>query len=229
MMRRVFFVTFVLIAACALQCAKDYNPYENSLNAQVLVAPDSCSFDVTGDTVPVFTTHTVALYTVVREKIDSFSLHADHNRYWTDTTIRPPFKKASYLFSLSFYDTGKTTIAITTHRTNREDFSMTPPISLVVRSPLAQKDIMTTVGAPCTLSTPALGDRDIYYYWSFVSDTIKSPFSNNPEEYPDITMAGTIQTGMLWVADTLGRYQSPATPFTFYFTQPNHLNTSHVL
>ena len=218
----------MLIAACVLQCAKDYNPFENYLNAQVLVSPDSCSFDVAGDTVPIFSTQTIALYTVVREKIDSFSLHADNNRYWTDTTITPPFKKAMYFFSLSFYDTGKTTVSVTTHWTNREDFSMTPPLSLVVRSPLAQKDIVTTVGAPCTLSTPSIGDRDIYYYWSFVSDTIKSPFSNNPDEYPTIAMVGTMQTGMLWVADTLGRYQSPACPFSFQFTQPNSLNASHV-
>jgi ligand-binding SRPBCC domain-containing protein len=186
-------------------------------NAQVHVLTDSCSFEITGDTVAVFTTQSIALFTTVREKLSSFSLHADKNRFWTDTTITPPFKEETYFFNLSFYDTGHSTISISTRRTNGDVFIMSPGISLQVASPLRQRKILQTYGEPCTLSTPPVGDNDVYYFWSFISDTIKSPFNDNPGQKPRINQLGIKRTGLLWVADTSGKFQSPATPFSFTF------------
>ncbi|MGB7568115.1 MAG: hypothetical protein WBM07_09655, partial [Chitinivibrionales bacterium] len=95
-----------IVLGIMLQCSRDYNPFENYANAQVTVNPVASSANIReGDTLNIFTTETLAVFTSVREKIDSFIVQADGNRYWSgDTTIKPPFS-VNYLFLLSYADT----------------------------------------------------------------------------------------------------------------------------
>jgi hypothetical protein len=218
-MRNNFLFFFIIFQIIGLQCSKDNNPFENYSNAQVNILSDSCSFAPSGDTALIFSTETLAVYTTVREKISSFSIHAGGNRYWHDTTVLPPLKKETYLFLLSYNDTGKKTVSIITHRTNGDDDTTSSDISLLVKSPLQQKGIVKNYGERCTLSTPTVRDRDVYYFWSFISDTVKSPFGNNTDVYPVITVF-TKQTGLLWIADTSGKYKSLAVSFSFQFRRP---------
>jgi hypothetical protein len=215
-----------VLALGMLQCANDYNPFENYSNAQVLVLPQACSKKIRdGDTLNIFSTETLAVYTTVREKIDSFRIDAPGNRYWPDTILRPPFTKENMVLLLSFWDTGRVQINVTTYRTNHTVSSLAAPLSFHVRDSLKQKDISTVLGSPCTLSTAPVGDNDdVLYAWVFGKDTVWGFASNtfvNP--YPKLSHVevGKTDTGYLWVTDFHEEFRSPATKFTYLFYQPS--------
>ena len=215
-----------ILAFGALQCANDYNPFENYSNAQVLVLPEASSKKIRdGDTLTIFSTETLAVYTTVREKIDSFRIDAPGNRYWPDTTILHPSDKDNQIFLLSFWDTGRVQINVTTYRSDQTVFSLAAPLSYYVRSPLKQKDISAVLGSPCTLSTTPVGDNnDVLYVWAFGKDTVLGIASNtfsNP--YPKLSHVevGKTDTGYLWVTDFQKKFRSPITMFTHLFYQPS--------
>jgi hypothetical protein len=212
-------ITLVAFTLFLLRCGKEYNPYENYSNAQIHVV-SSPSMLTDGDTVSIFTTETLGVFAAVSEKIGSFSIHADSNCYWTDTSISAPKSEVNYRFLVSFADTGTKNVTITARRTNGDLSTQT--LTLRAISPLFQKEISAAVGEPCTLSTPAVGDK-VYYFWSFgvyrgVEKVVKTPFSNNPGQNILGVEMGKTLTGQLWVADTLNRFKSPAIPFSYRFS-----------
>ena len=213
-----------IAAVFLLDCTHDYNPFDNYSNAQAGLFPSACSKKIRdGYTLDIFTTETLAVYTSVREKIDSVCIHTDRNRYWSDTTFLPPLKDSMVLL-LSFWDTGNVEINISTYRSNHTVSTLSPPLSFHVRSPLTRKDISVVFGQPCTLSTVRLGDNNnIFYVWEFGKDTVLSVISNrysNP--YPNLkhVEVGKTGTGYLWVSDFLGKFRSPSTTFNYLFWEP---------
>ena len=215
-------VAFLFLFACT----KDYNPFENYANANALVLPSASSARIgNGDTLLIFTTETLAVYTTVREKIDSFKVTAPHNRYFSDTVVKPPFSKDDYILPLSFFDTGWTSVNVTTYRSNNTSVSLPAPIALYIRSPLRQKNINTVLGAPCTLWTAPVGDEDVLYEWAFGKDTvfgITTDSVTNP--YPMLPNIGKLvgkrDTGYLWVTDLKEQVRSPMTSFSYLFYEP---------
>jgi hypothetical protein len=218
----VFGMTLMVFVACTFRCAKDYNPFETISNAQVHVASESCSQRVRdNDTLLIFTTETLAVYTTVREKIDSIKFHADNNRLHNDFVLYPPYSSDVIDFLLSFSDTGSHVVTVTAFRSDKS-MSSVGPLTFYVRSPLKQNDIDTALGASLTLSTPGVGDDDVYYVWVFgtaANDTIKSTFHEYLNQYVLSVPLNKTLTGALFVSDTNG-ICSPISPFSFRFFQP---------
>jgi hypothetical protein len=208
-----------------LNCAQDYNPWDNYSNAQTGLLPEACSKKIRdGDTLDIFTTETLAVYTSVREKIDSVLIHADRNRYWSDTTFIPPLKDSLVLL-LSFWDTGNVAIKITTCRSNQTVSTLSPPLSFYVRSPLKQKDIDTVFGQPYTLSAVPLGDMStIIYVWQFgANDTVTSLISDTTSiPYSKLAHVeiGKTGVGFLYVKDLKKNFISPSITFNYLFWEP---------
>jgi hypothetical protein len=214
--------------ACAVMivphCQKDYNPFENFGNAQIHVAPEACSKRIReNDTLSIFTRETLAVYVTVRERIDSVVVLAPNNRLWHDTILRPPFSLDNYLFQLSYPDTGWHSVTATAYRANSTVF-IAGPFTYYVASPLHQDSLFTAYGAPVTLSTPPVGDNDVYFWWSFGTapgDTIQSPFNHIDTRLPDSVKIGPNKmTGYLWVTDTTEKISSPASTFSYEFYRP---------
>jgi hypothetical protein len=217
---RIIFYSVAIVLVLMSTCVKDYNPFENYSNAQVTVLPDASSKNIReGDTLSIFTTETLAVFTTVREKIDSFIVRANGNRYWSSNTIKPPFS-VNYLFLLSYPDTGKKQIYISTFKSNNTIDSLQKPLALYVRSPLKQKDFTADYGAICTLSTPPMGDGTVMYAWTFDTAVIvQSPFNDNHTSVLGVQIEKKL-TGYLWVFDTIDTFKSTSTPFSYEFTVP---------
>ena len=188
------------------------------------IAPESSSQRVRdNDTLLIFTTETLAVYTTVRERIDSIKFHADNNRLQNDITLTPPFSADAIKFLFSFSDTGSHAVVVTAFRSDKLTSSV-GPLTFHVKSPLKQNDIDTVLGASLMLSTLPVGDDDVYYWWSFGTSTNDTlPPSTIPHiEYPPPSNVeiGQKMTGYLWVTDTSGKQASPASTFSFLFYRP---------
>ena len=208
-----------------LTCVHDYNPFDDYANAQAGILFSACSKNIRdGNALDIFTSETLAIYTAVREKIDSVKVHAGAiNRYWSDTTFAPPFKDSMVLL-LSFWDTGSAAITISTYRSNQTVASLPAPLIFRVRSTLKQDPLMAVFNSPCTLSTPALGDNsDLLYVWLFGKDTVvgiaSNTYSNFWGKLPHLEI-GKTDTGFLWVEDFKHKHFSPVTTFTYLFQKP---------
>ncbi len=158
-MRVVFCAGLLGICAVALFCGKDYDPFTDITNARAHVL--SCTF---ADSIPVYTTGTLEIGVALRADVDSFTVSANHNRFWSDTTVAKP-ATASYMFSVSFYDTGMETLTVRTCRASGGTVSE----NVVVRGtlPLRQADLTGFFGDSLFLSTPRVVDRDVFYQWDF--------------------------------------------------------------
>jgi hypothetical protein len=210
-------------AAASLHCQKDYNPFENITNAQIHVSPEASSRRIRdNDTLSIFTRETLAVNVTVREKIDSIVVIARGNRLWSDTVLRPPFTPDNYLFQLSYPDTGWHAVTASAYRVNGTAFTA-GPFSYYVGSPLHQDSLFYPYGVDTTLSTPPVGDIDVYYWWSFgtgPNDTVQSPFNHIDTRLPDSVKIGVKMTGYLWVTDTAEKISSPASTFSYEFYRP---------
>lgn len=212
------------IVTAALQCQKDYNPFENMANAQIHLSPEACSKRIRdNDTLSIFTRETLAVYVTVREKIDSIVARAENNRLWNDTVLRPPFAPGNYLFPLSYPDTGRHVVTIAAYRANNT-VDTAGPFSYYICSPLKQDSIFSAYGASVRLSTPPVGDDDVYYWWSFGAargDTVQW-FSSHYDgaQVPDSVTIGVRTTGYLWVTDTAEKFLSTKSSFSYEFYRP---------
>ncbi len=208
------------IIACMVCCSKDYNPFENISNAQVHIALESCSKRIrNNDTLLIFSTETLSVYTTVREKIDSIRFHADGNRLQNDMTFLPPFTSDNIDFLFSFADTGKHTVSAVAYRSDKST-SAAGPLSFVVKSPLKQDSIFSVFGGPVSLATDSVDDNDVLYWWSFglgVGDTIYGPFCKFKYPSPDNIVPGKKATGYLWVTDLKEKDVSPISSFSYEF------------
>ena len=194
-------------------CVNEYNPFEDVNNVKVLY---STSFK-DNQQLTIFSPETLYINPLVKERIDSFSISAPGNIFWTDTTIKNdsvPFDQ-QYLFFVSFKDTGSNEIVITTYLLNTR-LSKKITDQIYIHSPLSQKPISIYLGTECTLSTPGVNSEDVVYHWSFEDDVNlsgKSPqhsilFNTAPEQTDKCS---------LWVSDMQGVHTSPKIPFQAAF------------
>jgi len=210
----------MVIVTLTFRCAKDYNPFESMTNVQVHLAPESCSQRIRdNDTLLIFTTETLSVYTTVREKIDSIKFHADNNRLQNDIVLHPPFSTDVNKFLVSFPDTGMHAISVTAFRSDNS-ISTIGPLTFHVASPLKQDSIFSAYGAPVSLSTPPVGDDDVYYWWTFgtaTGDTMQSPFNHIDDPAPDNILPGKKGVGYLWISDTGLKNFSTVSSFSYEF------------
>jgi hypothetical protein len=213
-MRSVSCVVLLCICAVALFCGKDYDPFTDITNARAHVL----SWSLAGkDSVPVYTTGTLEIGVALREKVDSFTIGATHNRFWPDTTVRAPTGEP-YTFSVSFYDTGMETVSVMTHRVTNG----TVTENIVIRStlPLRQADVSGFFGDTLFLSTPPVSDKDVSYQWEFgPGRSVESTRDSASAVLESGIAAGT---ATLRVTDLSGGHASPCRPFSYTLNDTSH-------
>jgi hypothetical protein len=202
-----------IVAAMAfLFCSKDYNPFTDLTNAKVHVTYWSFK---EGDTVAIYETGIFKAVVALREEVDSFKFHAPKNRFWQDTTVRTPpdgiIDGGPYLFRVSFFDTGRDSVTVTTFRSNHEAISQ--DFSVLVRSPLLQKSVRGYFGETLYLNTPKVPDTVLYHWKMGDNWHISSVSDSNPVSLPLINPP----SGQGWVSvtDLAGKNESPAVSFTY--------------
>ena len=142
----------------------------------------------------------------------SFGVHAEKNRLWpaADTIIDSSlFGSEPFTFLFSFFDTGRHDIVISPVR--KIGIAEPETLSLYVRSPLKQQDIVAHEGDTVVLATPPVVDRDVSYFWSFGGSAqyVSQRCSTRVAAYAAVCTG----TGMLWVSD--GYHRSPVDSFAF--------------
>ena len=214
--RRLFFISVLGAASIVLFCAKDYNPFTDLTNAKARVL----SWDFAGkDSVAFYTTAILKVAVAARDEVDSFSVSARCNRFWNDTVIRrsargEPLGGGPYFFSISFYDTGIQTVSVKTYRSNGE---MAPQnLSVKVFSPLRQSDIFGYFGNKDSLSTPPIGDNNVFYHWVFGKARCDSSVVNKMVAIVPF-FSPAHDTGRLWVSDLSGNHPTPSRSFLYNF------------
>lgn len=195
-------------------CGNDYNPFEDESNTRAVLL----SGIQDGDTLEIFTTDTLVVALTVAEHAESFSLHAESSRYFTDTVIVASgdelLGSGPYRFLVSFYDTGWVEISLKTRRSSGEE--VVEKFEVYTRSPLNQRAVSGSMGDSIVLGTPSVKDRDVLYHWSFGrSVTVESV---PPTVKSVIRTSGSSQTGELWVSDLSGAHASPRSLFLYSFT-----------
>jgi hypothetical protein len=204
-------VSAVATVSLFMFCSKEYNPFSDYSNAAVFLTHQSIR---NNDTIDVFCTETLLAVVLVKELVDSFSVHCAGNRLWPDmdsVLYKKNFASEPFAFCFSFHDTGKKTISLSTYASSGAiDTSV---VSLFVKSPLFQADIQGRFGDSLKLLSLPVKDRDINYLWSFGAGTRYSSrvCSTTVVAYPAI-IAGK---GWLWVSD--GVFSSCADTFNFLF------------
>ena len=195
----------------AFFCTDDYNPFTDVHNAQAYLVTGFSE----GDTVDIFSTETVDVALAVKELIDTFSLHAGANRYFSDTVIArdsrgwPTGRSGRYF--ISFYDTGWQEISCITRRSDGE--VAVQRRSCYARSPLRQAPLVDTLGAMVCLSTVPVRDRDVMYSWSFGEGMVVQSVPHIICREIPVNAVSTV--GQLWVTELNGSYASPRTPFVY--------------
>jgi hypothetical protein len=212
-MKRSFFLLGIAVLFWIF--CSEYNPFENPTNVNMEIVADKSSIHA-DSSLSVFTTESLTVIATVRENIDSFTLSAEGNRYWEDTTVAAPIAAGEYTFRFSYPDTGDIKITLITYRKNGDVIPL--EFSLNVSSPLAQNGITVEGGTPLTLSTPAVGDNDVMYNWKFQKQdgqplVLSYPFSSNNTQITDVLSGNT---GYLWVEDSIGN-KSPEVLFTYSY------------
>ena len=193
----------------------EYNPFDDPSNVDMVIIGQKSSIH-TDSIIAIFTAESLTVSAVVKEKIDSFTITANGNRYWEDTSIIVPISSDEYTFRFSYPDTGDIKITLKTYRDNGD--IIPKEFSLSVSSPLAQNDIIIEGGTPCSLSTPPVGDNDVMYNWQFQKQdkqplVLSYPFSSNNTQITDVLSGNT---GYLWVEDSIGN-KSPEVLFNYNY------------
>ena len=205
-------------AAVLLRCSPTDNPYADYSNARATVVARTFPLASQPGSVTVFTTETLSVVVALREKVDSFSVITPHNRYGDTTTVantpENPIEARLYHVPFSLTDTGIIILSVVTYRDNGDASSET--ISLHCTSPLKQELITARLGRSVALTTPRVGDDDVWYNWMFdTTTTIVSAVSSVDTAIR--TMTEPSGTGYLWVSDVKHRSSCPTTPFRFSF------------
>lgn len=205
-------------AAVLLWCSPTDNPYADYSNARATVVARTFPLASQPGSVTVFTTETLSVVVALREKVDSFSVITPHNRYGDTTTVantpENPIEARLYHVPFSLTDTGIITLSVVTYRDNGDASSET--VSLHCKSPLNQERISARLGRSVALTTPRVGDEDVWYNWMFdTTTTIVSAVSSVDTAIGTVTEPSG--TGYLWVSDVKNRCSCPAAPFRFSF------------
>jgi len=205
--KKQVFYSFLLMALF-LSCVNEYNPFKDMSNVKIIV--ENCSF-VKKDSVKLFSAETLSISLILKEHIDSFSVIAEKNRLWTDTTVhKNSGLHNTYSFIFSFKDTGNAEISLFLFRDNETNYS--EEINRRIYSPLHQEPVIGTFEDSITLSTPPVDDR-VKYHWDFGKGTVY--WSYTPHLKCLVTQATEDSTGWLWVSDESETHHSPRFSFTF--------------
>jgi hypothetical protein len=202
LLKRMAFTPFLASASLFLFCSNDYNPFSDPSNARVIVKHKSFR-DI--DTIGIFNTETLMVAVSARDLVDSFSIAATNNRLFTDTTIRarpadliPPLV---FTFYLSFADTGRQKITISTFRKNDDKVSI--DYSLFCTSPLHQDSIPGKYNDSIVLNANPVADANVVYHWDFGDGTVFEKPKPNAKVVITSFLSG--KTGLLWVSDIPGK------------------------
>lgn len=193
----------------------EYNPFDDPSNVDMVIIGQKSSIHA-DSIIAIFTTESLTVAAQVKENIDSFTITAEGNRYWEDTSIAAPVSAGEYTFRFSYPDTGDIKITLNTYRDNGD--VIPKEFSLSVGSPLAQNDIIVEGGTLFTLSTPSVGGNDVVYNWQFQKQGGQQLIISYPYSSYDVQIDEPLseETGFLWVEDSLGN-QSPEVTFNYYF------------
>ncbi len=212
-MKRPAFLLIIVGLFCIF--CSDYNPFENpvNVNMEIIAAKSSIHAD---SSLSIFTTESLTVVATVRENIDSFTVSAEGNRYWEDTTVAAPISAGEYAFRFSYPDTGDIKITLNTYRNNGDVIPV--EFSLNVTSPLAQNSITVEGGTPLSLLSPPVGDNDVIYNWKFQKQdgqplVLSYPYNSYNTQITDVLSGNT---GYLWVEDSLGN-KSPEALFNYSY------------
>ncbi len=210
-MRRVSFILCFSIVL-SLFCTEDYNPFSVADNANIYFS-DATTLE-NEDTVSIFSSETLQILVTNREMVDSFSIKACHNRFWSDTTIHSFVKPHKYTFVVSFTQTGNQQIKLTTFRSNGDVVPKT--LTIHTFSPLNQQTIENMIsGEEIELCTDSVKDRDILYTWKLGDMEILSPKADTTITFFPNNL--TDQTGQLWIYDHIRNVKSPIHEFSFSY------------
>jgi hypothetical protein len=197
------------VIACMLFCSHEYNPFTDFNNAATFIS--HCSLKDM-DTVQIFSTESLQVSVAVKELVDSFRVSATANRLWTrpeSTVSNLSFANEPFTFFVSFYDTGRQSIVMTTYRSNNNQCKES--LTVYCTSPLDQTPISAVALDSVTLRTARVKDRDVTYFWSFGAGThLISPVCSTTVSLSAPVVSGI---GTLWVWD--GHVSSPRDSFSF--------------
>ena len=214
-MRLINQICFFLLSGAVIfiACVKEYNPFDDVNNVKVLYSTSFANFPQ----ITIFSPETLYIKPLVQEKIDSFSISAHGNIFWTDSTINKnsvPFDQ-SYQFFVSFKDTGINEIVVSTYLSNTQ-LSKKITDQIYINSPLSQEPVSFYLGTNCTLSTPGVRGVNVVYNWSF-GDNFTISGKNKMQILLLNTTPVKSEKCSLWVSDTLGIHKSPKVPFRVTF------------
>ncbi len=211
-MKRTLFL--VAIAILAWLFCSEYNPFDNPSNVSMSILADKSPV-YRDSAIAIFTTETLTVAAAVREKIDSFTIAAEGNKYWRDTTVCAPISSDEYTFLFSYPDTGIKKVFLKTYRDNGDIAPL--EFSVTVYSPLTQDTVDIEADKPCTLSTPPVGEP-VTYAWSFgqTQSGLKIIASKSNSYTGTIEPEQSAHQGYVWVFDSLGNL-SPKYPFYYNF------------
>ena len=139
-------------------------------------------------------------------------MSATANRLWAlpeSTISNRTFANEPFTFLVSFYDTGRQSIFMTTYR--KDNKQSEESLTVYCTSPLVQAPIAAIALDSVILRTPRVKDRDVTYFWSFGAGTrFISPVCSTTVSVIAPVLSGK---GTLWVWD--GHVSSPADSFSF--------------
>lgn len=202
----------LFLGLIVIGCGDPSNPFLNASDSKAVI--DQMSFQ-NGDTVNIFSTETLSVVVYLRENLNYYCIHIDHNRLWSlpDSIIdRYHFSEEPARFTFSFYDTGEQKIKLVYYR-NNDPQPVEEDITLYAKSPLQQEPVTASVGKTVRLETPPVNDDDVIYVWDFHDGNIIR--DNQPRtSFILKTLQESASLGELYVKDH--KYQSPSTRFEIH-------------
>jgi len=208
---KVIFTIIVMILLFIINCARDYNPFNDYSLARVQINSDL------GDTSELYSSDTIQLTLIIPNLIEKITVHTDSNRYFTDTIFHNRYFDLSSEvhcdFTVCFFDTGWKSIRIETERKNGE--VNTEELRLYIRQPLFQDSIVGILGKILQLQTRPVKDSNVVYNWRF-GDLCRVE-SNISVKSAIIRAQSDSGIGELWVSDVHGEHCTPSVKFRYKF------------
>lgn len=204
---KIFWFSAILVIN-SINCIKEYNPYKDYSNVEVVIKNQSVAF---GEDINIFSTQSLTLIAGFAELIDSITISIDSNRLWKDTTFIPK-PSTEYTIPFSFFTTGNMYVTIKTLLGNGTIDSIYNKYTVV--SPLRPESVTGYLGSETIISTKGVKDNDILYVWDFGEKNIVKT-----QKTQDVTIFNRPihnHYGTLCVKEFNSTLQSPAV--TFYFT-----------
>lgn len=212
--KRFFIVLLSFCVMLFLLCTGDYNPFGDPSVAKAMIFTRLKN----NDSLNIFSTETLNVKCTAVDQIKNFRVQVTKNRFFTDTTINYQqfdlSSLVSFNFLLSFYDTGLTTIKVTTFRKNGD--IVDDSVRFYLNQPLKVRNPGEVPDSKIKLFSVPVNDNKVIYHWKFEElKEIKTGIAHLDTVINSIPFTGK---GILWVTDLHENYASPSVPFTFSFS-----------